>query len=56
MNAWTSLGNGFIRWLIEEQKKSGRVVSENLNVRGKFPILWNRYLDEKNLKDSIDWN
>ena len=57
MNAWISLGNGFIKWLIEELKKSGRaVVSENLNVRGKFPILWKRYLEEKSLNDKIEWN
>ena len=56
MNAWIALGNGFIRWLMAEQNKSGETVREDLNVRGKFPVLWKRYLAENNLSDKIEWN
>jgi len=56
MNAWIALGNGFIRWLMAEHKKSGGVVREDLNVRGRFPVLWKRYLSEHNLSDKIEWN
>jgi predicted transcriptional regulator with HTH domain len=43
-----------VHWLLDELKRSGR--SDSLNVRGKFPALWKRYLSEKGLKDNIAWN
>ena len=56
MNAWIALGNGFICWLMAEQKKSGKTIREDLKLHGKFPILWKRYLAEHNLSDKIEWN
>ena len=56
MNAWIALGNGFISWLMAEQKKSGKTIKEDLKLHGKFPILWKRYLAEHNLSDKIEWN
>jgi hypothetical protein len=57
LNAWIALGNGFIRWLLEELKASGRNSSNaDLQVRGKFPVIWKKYLSEKGLKDNIQWS
>lgn len=57
MKEWITLGNGFIHWLVDQHKKSPNGhFNESLNVRGKFPIIWKRYLEEEKLTDKFEWS
>ena len=53
LHSWQELGTGFLHWVIIQTK--AKKLPEDQNIRGRFPILWKRYLQDKDLSDTMDW-
>ena len=53
LRRWQRLAAGFLAWLA--QQSSARAMEE-AGVRGTFPKLWKRFLEEEQKSDVIAWD
>ena len=48
LESWSSLGGRFLSYVVEECGDD--------KLRGAFPVVWNKFLREKQLTDKLEWN
>ena len=48
LKSWVELGGHFLAYVTEECGDD--------KLRGAFPVVWNKFLREKQLEDTFEWN
>ena len=48
LKSWIELGGRFLAYVTEECRDD--------KLRGVFPVVWNKFLREKQLEDTFEWN
>jgi len=48
LKSWTELGGRFLAYVTEEYGDD--------KLRGAFPVVWNKFLRDKQLEDTFEWN
>ena len=49
LKSWVELGGQFLAYVTEEGGADDKL-------RGAFPVVWNKFLREKQLEDKLEWS